>query len=68
MAKAWRVEGKDVFANEWYGVGDGFDTYEAALSEALAAAEKVLTHSPDIRDRIYILGPDDFVAEVRGAP
>ncbi|MDZ4778512.1 MAG: hypothetical protein SGJ23_17155 [Alphaproteobacteria bacterium] len=66
MTKRWRVEGKDVFANEWYGVGDGFETYEAALAEARAVAKEVLSHSPDIRDRIYVLGPGDFVEEVGG--
>lgn len=68
MRENWLVEGKDVFANEWYEIGR-FDTRD----EAIAAARKSFLrlqpppgtrdwsggpHPPGIQDRIFIVPPE----------
>lgn len=68
MQKKWLVEGKDVFANEWYAIGR-FETRH----EAVAAARETFLrlqpppgkpdlsggpHPPGIQDRIFIVPPE----------
>lgn len=67
-SNAWLVEGKDVFANEWYPIGR-FETREEAVAAARESFRKLqpspgkpdLTggpHPPGIQDRIFIVPPE----------
>lgn len=65
---SWVVEGKDVFANEWYVIGS-FATAEEAVAAARAAFLRLQPppgqpdptggpHPPGIQDRIFITPPE----------
>lgn len=63
--KSWRVEAKDSFAGEWYSVSGHEPSRDAALEKARALALQCRnTQDAAIRDRVYIVSPEDVWEEV----